>query len=43
MAAEVAGQPVGPIFKDQTVQNNDDFILENRKDRLSRNIGKQHI
>jgi hypothetical protein len=42
LAAEAAGEPIGHFFKDQADQNKDDLILENRKDRLSRNIGKQH-
>jgi hypothetical protein len=42
LAVEFAGQPIGHIFKGQAVKNDDDLILENRKDRLSRNIGKQH-
>jgi hypothetical protein len=38
---EVSGKRIGPIFNDQTVQEEKDFlVLEDRTDMLSRNVGK---
>jgi len=33
---DISGQPVGPTFKGQ-----EEFILEDGNDRLSRNVGKE--
>jgi hypothetical protein len=36
--SDVSGQPIGPIFKDQEVQ--EDFTLEDGNDTLPQNVGK---
>jgi len=39
VAKDVSGQPIGPIFKSQTVKE-ERLTLEDGMDRLSRNVGK---
>jgi hypothetical protein len=39
---DVSGQPIGPMFKGQEIQEDFDILtLEDENDRLSRNIGKE--
>ena len=43
VVTDVSGQPIGPIFKGQAVLkrlHKDCLTLEDRTDRLSRNVGK---
>jgi hypothetical protein len=39
VVTDVSGQPVGPVFRGQVVQEPDFLTIKNWTDRLSRNVG----